>query len=149
MVLKLYRIFSGFVNVADSLSLSPPSDNEPFKEIWCILPEEYRISFTHVGMTIFDAAGNDCTPVLSGDMVQLVSSKEQRALKCISKPSKFSLKELRYQMQYSQKQVADALGINIRHYQKIEAGDINLRKVEAGTLVELADLLGVDIHELL
>ena len=52
---------------------------------------------------------------------------------------------LREQAGWTQEQAADAAGIAPRHYQKIEAGDVNLTIV---TLSRLAGAFNVDVKQL-
>lgn len=57
-----------------------------------------------------------------------------------------SVKRERARLGWTQEQVAEKAGLNIRHYQKVEEGAVNvtLRTVEL-----LAEAFGVDIADLL
>lgn len=49
-------------------------------------------------------------------------------------------------LKLTQEDVADAAGLAIRHYQKLEAGEVN---VTLRTLVRVAEVLRVQVNELL
>ena len=49
----------------------------------------------------------------------------------------------------TQRELADAAGINIRQLQKIEAGEISLCNLSAKNLIALSDALKIDPHDLL
>lgn len=49
----------------------------------------------------------------------------------------------------TQKRLADLAGINIRQIQKLEAGEILIENLSAKNFMALADVLGLDPHELL
>lgn len=56
------------------------------------------------------------------------------------------LKELRKERGLKQRELAEFLGVILRHYQKIEAGEINIPTL---TLIALADYFGVSVDYLL
>lgn len=60
-----------------------------------------------------------------------------------------NLKNLRTEKNLTQKQLADASGVNIRQIQRIENGEGDMSNVTLGNAVKLADALGVDVKELL
>lgn len=60
-----------------------------------------------------------------------------------------NLKKLRTEKNLTQKQLADASGVNIRQIQRIENGEGDMSNVTLGNAVKLADALGVDVKELL
>ena len=49
----------------------------------------------------------------------------------------------------TQKQLADASGVNSRQIQRIENGEGKMSNVTLGNAVKLADALGVDVKDLL
>jgi len=56
-----------------------------------------------------------------------------------------NVRRLREKSGWTQEQAADAIGIAPRHYQKIEAGDVN---VTVATLVSVAKAFGVTVKAL-
>jgi len=56
-----------------------------------------------------------------------------------------TVRRLREKSGWTQEQAADAIGIAPRHYQKIEAGDVN---VTVATLVSVAKAFGVTVKAL-
>lgn len=56
-----------------------------------------------------------------------------------------NVRRLREKSGWTQEQSADAVGIAPRHYQKIEAGDVN---VTVATLVRLANAFRVTVNDL-
>lgn len=59
------------------------------------------------------------------------------------------IKELRKAAGLTQRQLADAAGLNIRQVQKIEAGEIEPGNMSAKNVFALADALGVDARRLI
>lgn len=59
------------------------------------------------------------------------------------------IKELRKAAGLTQRQLADAAGLNIRQVQKIEAGEIEPGNMTAKNVFALADALGVDARRLI
>ncbi len=55
------------------------------------------------------------------------------------------MRRLRKKVGWTQEQAAEAIGIAPRHYQKIEAGDVN---ATVATLVNVAKAFGVTIKDL-
>ena len=60
-----------------------------------------------------------------------------------------ALKEARAAAGLTQKQLADAAGVNIRLVQKVEGGEAKAGNLTARNLLSLADALGVDPRELI
>lgn len=56
-----------------------------------------------------------------------------------------NVRRLREKSGWTQEQAADAMEIATRHYQKIEAGDVN---VTVATLVRVAKAFGVEVKAL-
>ena len=58
------------------------------------------------------------------------------------------LKMRRKELGMSQQQISDIIGINIRFYQRLEAGERTLENSSTRIVVAIADILEFDIHEL-
>jgi transcriptional regulator with XRE-family HTH domain len=56
-----------------------------------------------------------------------------------------NVRRLREKLKWTQEQAAEVSGIAVRHYQKIEAGDVN---VTVGTLVRVAKAFRVSVKAL-
>lgn len=59
------------------------------------------------------------------------------------------LKRLRIDAGLTQRQLAEAAGVNIRQVQKIEAGEIQIGNVTLQNAARLASALGIEIRDLL
>jgi len=57
----------------------------------------------------------------------------------------FSLRRLRNRARLTQESAASAAGLHLRHYQKLEAGEVN---VTLRTLDQLCTAFSVDVREL-
>lgn len=62
---------------------------------------------------------------------------------------KSRLKFYRYSMMMTQKQLAEASGVNVRQIQRVESGCSTEGNMTAKNLLAIADALGVDPHILL
>lgn len=60
-----------------------------------------------------------------------------------------NLRKLRTEKNMTQKQLADASGVNSRQIQRIENGEGDMSNITLGNAIKLADALGVDVKELL
>lgn len=60
-----------------------------------------------------------------------------------------ALKEARAAAGLTQKQLADAAGVNIRLVQKVEGGEAQAGNLTAKNLIALADALGMDPRDLI
>ena len=60
-----------------------------------------------------------------------------------------ALKEARVAAGFTQQQLADAAGVNIRLVQKVEGGEAKAENLTAKNLLALADALDVDPHDLI
>ena len=58
------------------------------------------------------------------------------------------LKKRREELVLTQQQVADIASINIRYYQRLESGERQISKVSFSVGVAIADVLEMDVHEL-
>lgn len=59
------------------------------------------------------------------------------------------IKSRRLALGMTQRELADASGINIRQIQKFECGEYKIENMTAKNLLAIADALGVDPHILL
>ena len=59
------------------------------------------------------------------------------------------LKDLRSSAGFTQQQLADASGVNIRLIQRVELGESDAGNLTAKNLLAIADALGVDVRELI
>lgn len=60
-----------------------------------------------------------------------------------------TLKEARIERGLSQMRLADLSGVNIRQIRRVEIGESKAENLTAKNLLALADVLGIDPHELL
>ena len=60
-----------------------------------------------------------------------------------------TIKEARQAAKLTQQKVADAIGVSLRHYQRIDAGEVDVGELSGRSFLALADTLGVDPHDLL
>lgn len=58
------------------------------------------------------------------------------------------LKKVREESGLTQKLLAEVSGVSFRSIQKYESGERDITKAEVGTVIKLADALGVDIKEI-
>ena len=88
-------------------------------------------------LAVFSPAMGDEIPDYTLKFYQLVREFEPR------------LKQRRINAGLTQKQLAEAAGVNIRQIQKIEAGEIQMGNVTLQNAARLAAALGVEIKDLL
>lgn len=69
--------------------------------------------------------------------------------KCKRKECESAVKFHRVAMEMTQKQLAQASGVNIRQIQRVENGEADAGNLTAKNLLAIADALGVDPHGLL
>lgn len=153
MVITAYRIHSGFRNVADTISLVRPGEPVLYDELRLTLPSGYDVADTETGPAVFDADGRHCELCyndLRGTTVLCCSSADIIAIKEAEEESAVNrLREARIAAHLTQKQLADAAGVNIRLVQKIEGGEAKAENITAKNLLALADALGVDPRALI
>lgn len=154
MVVTVYRIDSGFGNVTDRVTLTPPPSDLISSSAKYELPEGYTVDDNNEGdQMVYDPDGNACELCLNnrrGSTVLAVSSSGSKALKCaMYAGQRASLRDLRAKAQLTQQQLADAAGINISQVQKIEAGTIKSENISLRNGLALADALGVEPEDLL
>ncbi len=158
MIITVHRYSSGFGNIPDTISLIYDPNNEHYCEAINVeLPEGYKLSHTKLGdVAIFDADGEYCELCLTSDMANAISciGKEIRILRIVpdeegNDEAKNSLRNVRSLKNLTQRELADAAGINIRQIQKIESGEIEFGNITARNAVAIADALGVDVRRLI
>ena len=59
-----------------------------------------------------------------------------------------TIKEARQAAGVTQKMLADALGVSQQYVSKLERGEMSPANITAKNLLAIADILGVDPHEL-
>lgn len=59
------------------------------------------------------------------------------------------LRDARIAAGITQKQLADASGVNVRQIQRVEIGESDAGNLTARNLLAIADALGVDPHDLI
>jgi len=154
MVITVYRIDSGFGNVTDRVTLTPPPSDLINRSAKYELPDGYTVDDNNEGdQMVYDPEGNACELCLnnrSGSAVLAVSSSGSKALKrAVDADNRASLRDLRAKAQLTQQQLADAAGVNISQIQKLEAGTIKAENISLRNGLALADALGVEPEDLL
>lgn len=154
MIVTVYRIDSGFANVMDRITLVPPGPDAICSEIRLVLPAGYELSETACGEpAIYDEAGKHCELCLNnmrGTAVLAVSATRVIGLKKAPEgKNPIPLQEARLAAGLTQKQLADASGVNIRQIQRVELGTAEGGNLTARNLLALADALGVDPRKLI
>ena len=59
------------------------------------------------------------------------------------------LKDIRVAVGFTQKQLSEASGVNIRQIQRVELGNSDAGNLSGKNLLAIADALGVDPHNLI
>lgn len=158
MIITVHRYSSGFGNIPDMISLTYDPCNEHYREAINVeLPTGYALGNTKMGeMAIFDANGEYCELCLASDSANAIScvGKEIRTLRIIpdneaKDEAKNSLRVARSSKNLTQRELADATGINIRQIQKIEAGEIEFGNITARNAIAIADVLEIDLRKLI
>jgi DNA-binding XRE family transcriptional regulator len=153
MIITVYRIDSGFSNVADGLTLTPPPSGCIYSTDKYELPGGYTIKDSDFDtMTVYDPAGKACDLCLNnlrGTAIFAVSCNGMKALKKVNEHTPDSLRDLRAKAGLTQQQLADASGVNIRQLQRVEGGDSEIGNLTLRNAVAIADALGVDVRNLL
>ncbi len=154
MNITAYSISSGFANVIDSISIERPTDSEViYDELQLVLPDGYTLEDTEYGPGIFDADGNHCELCYNNrrqKVISVVSTSGCVAIKRAPEGQKsVALRDARLAANLTQRQLADAAGVNIRLVQKVEGGEAEAGNLTAKNLLALADALGVDPRDLI
>lgn len=154
MIITAYRVPSGFANVIDRVTLTPPPSDTISTEMRLVLPAGYELGETVSGdPAIYDEDGTHCELCLNnlrGTAVLAVSAKRQIGLKkAPADENPVPLQEARLAAGLTQKQLAEASGVNVRQIQRVELGEAEAGNLTARNLLALADALGVDARELI
>lgn len=83
------------------------------------------------------------------DIVLLTDEQAQAELRNLSHAVPNGIKALRRAAKLTQKQLADAAGIDIRNMQRYESGEFDVANMSLSIAVKIADALGVDAKKLL
>lgn len=81
------------------------------------------------------------------DIALLTDEQAQAELRKLSPANR--IKTLRRAAKLTQKQLADAAGIDIRNMQRYESGEFDVSNMSLSVAVKIADALGVDAKKLL
>lgn len=155
MQVTIYRVDSGFRNVPDGLTLSEPSSDVNYSSTVYALPDGFVADVDDYGvMRILDPAGVEATPVLSNNSahspVVLVTGHGMVSLRKAREASAtITLRDARISAGWTQQQLADASGVNIRQIQRVELGSSDAGNLTARNLLAIADALGIDPHDLI
>ncbi len=153
MIITVYRIFSGFRNVMDTLSLVRPDSSSVYDELRVVLPDGYTVEDTEMGPAVFDQDGRHCELCLNnprGTAVICCSADRMVGLKKAPEESApVQLREARINAHLTQQQLADVSGVNVRQIQRVELGESEAGNLTARNILALADALGVDPHDLI
>ena len=83
------------------------------------------------------------------DISLLTDEQAQAELRNLSHAVPNEIKALRRAARLTQKQLADAAGIDIRNMQRYESGEFDVSNMSLSVAVKIADALGVDAKKLL
>ena len=78
------------------------------------------------------------------DIALLTDEQAQAELRKLSHAVPSGIKALRRSAKRTQKQLADAAGIDIRNMQRYESGEFDVANMSLSVAVKIADALGVD-----
>lgn len=83
------------------------------------------------------------------DIALLTDEQAQAELQKLSCAAPNGIKALRRAAKLTQKQLADAVGLDIRNLQRYESGEFDVANMSLSVAVKIADALGVDAKKLL
>lgn len=83
------------------------------------------------------------------DIALLSDEQAQAELRNLSCAASNGIKTLRRAAKLTQKQLADAVGLDIRNLQRYESGEFDVANMSLSVAVKIADTLGVDAKKLL
>lgn len=154
MIITCYRVNSGFANMADGIALTKPGYDQSYTELNLILPEGYTVGETVAGLPVVcDDKGAACELCLNspkGQVVLAVSNNGMVGLKrAPEKKESIPLQKARLAAGLTQKQLAEASGVNSRQIQRVEEGQSEAGNLTAKNLLSLADALGIDPRKLI
>lgn len=154
MIITCYRIYSGFRNVIDTITLVRPASDKIYDELHLVLPNGYEFADSVCGLpTVYDEKGAPCELCLNslkGKTVLAISVNRAVGLKHAPKGSTpIPLQEARLAGGLTQKQLSEASGVNVRQIQRVELGESEAGNMTANSLIAIADALGVDPRDLI
>lgn len=154
MIIKCYRVDSGYRNEQDNIVLDRPGPNQIYEEIDVLLPDGYAYDTDECGRnSVIAPDGTVCSLTLNAFPGNVIIAWTARGGKALRRApinhTAVPLQEIRTKQGLSQKQLADASGVNSRQIQKAEAGDIEAGNMTARNLLAIADALGVDPRDLI
>lgn len=154
MIITAYRISSGFANVIDRITLTPPPSDAIYEAMRLLLPAGYELASTKDGLpAIYDETGNHCELCLNnmrGTAVLAVSAARAIGLKkAPDGENHVPLQEARLASGLTQKKLSEASGVNVRQIQRVELGEAEAGNLTARNLLAIADALGVDARSLI
>lgn len=149
MIVTCYRVNSGFRNVIDSVVLERPHSDVIYHEVQVVLPVGYELRDSDFyGPQIYDEKGEHCelsVASLRCNTVVAISTTRVKALKNADElENTVPLQDARIDARLTQRQLADASGVNIRQIQYVESGKAKAGNMTAKNLLAIADALGVD-----
>lgn len=148
MIVTCYRVKSGFRNVVDRVVLERPGSDMLYQEMKVVLPDGYELCDSNFGPVIYDEKGKSCdlsVASLRSNTIIATSSTRIKALKNADKwEDTVPLQDARIDAGLTQRQLADASGVNIRQIQYVESGKAKAGNMTAKNLLAIADALGVD-----
>lgn len=151
MIVTAYRIDSGFSNVADRVTLTPPPSDCIYSVNKYELPEGYTVADAAYEQLVYDPDGNPCELCLNnrrGTAVLAVSVNGAKGLKKVVEYTPDSFRDLRAHTGLSQQALADAAGVSISQIQRLESGAAKAENLTLKNAVAIADVLGVDVRDL-
>ncbi|MDO5765202.1 MAG: helix-turn-helix transcriptional regulator [Elusimicrobiales bacterium] len=151
MVVRLYRVDSGFQNVCDGISVRKPGSDAIYTEAVYELPDGYTLDVDDCGYPkIYDPKGYEATPCIRSNrpsaaiFLATIDGGMVPVKKAESMAKHIPLRDARIAAGMTQRQLALASGVNQRQIQKVEAGEIKAGNMTASNLLAIADALGVD-----
>lgn len=148
MVIKAYRIDSGFANVQDEISLSHPGENTIFNEVFLDLPDGFVVDEGQFGHTyIYDDNGAAWEPVVSlrGNLYQIVGADGVITVQEVYRPAQSHIKTRRENVGISIRALASAIGVSKTTIENIEGGK-NIPSIEL--VRKIAKVLDCTIDEI-
>lgn len=152
MIVTAYRIDSGFSNVADRVTLTPPPSDCTYSTNKYELPEGYTVADAAYEQLVYDPDGNPCELCLNnrrGTAVLAVSVNGAKGLKKVVEYTPDSFRDLRARSGLSQQALADVAGVSISQVQRLESGAAKTENLTLKNALALSDALGIDPRTLL
>lgn len=156
MQATIYRVHSGFGNVCDGLTVDRPRGDVVYDEEIYDLPDGFSVDVDLYGeMYIRAPSGAEATPCLRNNRpnaaVYLIYDHGKIVFlkKAASSEKHIPLRDARIAAGITQKQLADASGVNVRQIQRVEIGESEAGNLTAKNLLAIADALGVEPRTLI